>query len=628
MELPRYSPTTDNPPITLEQTTSSGKTHHSIKNLKTKTSLPSRLVSLIQMLFSDTFSSLINTFNKKKNEPINLRDRIQNAPVRCTHFEANEKNSIIYNPATKTFTLITEAPPIKNLVISGGGAKGVILPGVLLAFEQHKTEEISFREQIDHIAGSSVGAVMGGLIAAGMPAKELIEIMAGKETSNNTEETESEIMEAGVDVVENDIGSAEIQSVSYGIENKPEAFDDIKNNNEGLDFEALLGSGRLPVNLSGEPLLKFMRDNLGTSIENNLKRLFTGTPNSTAVLEGNVRDYVKDSVKDSIRQYIESQGREVEEDDLLIDEITASTENLLKELDKEEGSCRITFSMLENLHKLEPKIFKSLTVTATCREDGRTYYFDAAKTPNLEIATACRASASLPLILKPVTINKNDLEGYPDLPSGLGDLTFVDGGYFDNISVSSVADKQGKIDETMKNRGENGQNLQTLALVFDSEELAPLLDKNGNPVLDGKGKPMTEESKFFKHKIEKHALYDSSSPVERFVRDFIPRHFGGIQTKKKNTEAKEKGLIEVQENYTQRNIPLAIPLKTGDFKKSREGAKKFIKLGVEQAQDYLANHEGEQIAYKFHSQEQLLKAIPQDIREDDKFQAFLDGLQP
>ena len=36
-------------------------------------------------------------------------------------------------------------------------------------------------------------------------------------------------------------------------------------------------------------------------------------------------------------------------------------------------------SMLHALRKLNPTIFKDLTVTATCRENGETYYFDANK---------------------------------------------------------------------------------------------------------------------------------------------------------------------------------------------------------------------------------------------------------
>jgi hypothetical protein len=89
--------------------------------------------------------------------------------------DLDEKSSIIYNPQTSKYTYIAPAPSIKNLVISGGGAKGVILPGVFKAFEDHKMENgISFREQLDNVSGSSVGALSASLLAVGMPAKSLI----------------------------------------------------------------------------------------------------------------------------------------------------------------------------------------------------------------------------------------------------------------------------------------------------------------------------------------------------------------------------------------------------------------------------------------------------------------------
>ncbi|MBA2369652.1 MAG: hypothetical protein H0V82_11595 [Candidatus Protochlamydia sp.] len=84
-------------------------------------------------------------------------------------------------------------------------------------------------------------------------------------------------------------------------------------------------------------------------------------------------------------------------------------------------------------------------------------------TPHLDISIACRASASFPIILTPTVIKKEFLS--PKYLGKLPDndaLTFSDGGYFDKIPVNSMQDKQG-----IKNRGQNNQNLQTLALVFD-----------------------------------------------------------------------------------------------------------------------------------------------------------------
>ena len=152
-----------------------------------------------------------------------------------------------------------------------------------------------------------------------------------------------------------------------------------------------------------------------------------------------------------------------------LDQVIETIMSLLVELGKKkpEDVC-ITFSMLQSLRALDPKTFKDLTVTATCRENGKVFYFDATTTPDLDIAIACRASASLPVILSSVKIEKKYLTNYEDVPEN--GLSFVDGGYLDNIPVSAMQDKQGV--ENENNKGEQGQNLQTLVLVFDGGKRA------------------------------------------------------------------------------------------------------------------------------------------------------------
>lgn len=63
-----------------------------------------------------------------------------------------------------------ERPRI-GLVLSGGGARGTAHVGVLKVLEE-------MRVPIDAIAGTSMGAVVGGLYAAGVPAAEIESVMA------------------------------------------------------------------------------------------------------------------------------------------------------------------------------------------------------------------------------------------------------------------------------------------------------------------------------------------------------------------------------------------------------------------------------------------------------------------
>lgn len=67
------------------------------------------------------------------------------------------------------------APPARpriGLVLSGGGARGLAHVGVLQALEE-------LRIPVDAIAGTSMGAVVGGLYASGMSAGEIDEFMRG-----------------------------------------------------------------------------------------------------------------------------------------------------------------------------------------------------------------------------------------------------------------------------------------------------------------------------------------------------------------------------------------------------------------------------------------------------------------
>ena len=57
-----------------------------------------------------------------------------------------------------------------GLVLSGGGAKGIIHIGVIKALEEHGIP-------IDYITGTSMGAIIGGLYATGLTADEMIEIL-------------------------------------------------------------------------------------------------------------------------------------------------------------------------------------------------------------------------------------------------------------------------------------------------------------------------------------------------------------------------------------------------------------------------------------------------------------------
>lgn len=418
-----------------------------------------------------------------------------------------DSESYILRDESGKYVYFAKAPPIKNIVFSGGGAKGVVYPGVIQALEEHKeANNVSMRQQIDVVAGSSIGALTAALFAGGMSADNFIKM------------TKEE------------------------------------------DLKSMLGSPGKPILKSGEPLLNFIGDKLKESVTNVL--------NKKHILE------IKNSDK-----YKKLDPEDKENIDKLLGEIKLNNAIV----------SPITFSMLRSLHRLDRENFKDLSVTSVCKQTGELFVFNAANTPDLDIATACRASASLPIILKSVSIPKK-LVGRP----GEGNLNFVDGGYLNNIPVSAVDAKQKKIRGS--NEGEQGQNLQTLVMVFD--ETDKKLNKDGqSPFLNA-------------DPLEKRKLY-TAGRIERFLRNTIPKVFGGIRTNKKNTEQKAQGLKIVNMEFTQRNIPLNVEgVKTSDFNTAKELANKFIDQGKEKTSKYLINHQNEAIYHSFNNLNALLLFIP------------------
>jgi NTE family protein len=74
------------------------------------------------------------------------------------------------NPPRTGTDLSSGARPLVGLVLSGGGARGGAHLGVLKALED-------LRIPVDYIAGTSIGAAIGGLYASGMTSNELDEFL-------------------------------------------------------------------------------------------------------------------------------------------------------------------------------------------------------------------------------------------------------------------------------------------------------------------------------------------------------------------------------------------------------------------------------------------------------------------
>ncbi|MCZ6903652.1 MAG: patatin-like phospholipase family protein [Rickettsia endosymbiont of Ixodes persulcatus] len=102
--------------------------------------------------------------------------------------------------------------------------------------------------------------------------------------------------------------------------------------------------------------------------------------------------------------------------------------------------------------------YKDLVITATQQDTGKLTIFNSFDTPNVEIALACRASASIPLVFEPVEINGKK---------------YVDGGYLDNIPTKYFKDnepgfKAKEVTDDMEEITLAQKQGRTLAMAFGS----------------------------------------------------------------------------------------------------------------------------------------------------------------
>jgi len=325
------------------------------------------------------------------------------------------------------------------IAFSGGGAKGAIYAGVYKSLKAS-----GMVDGMRAVAGSSAGAITAALIATG------IEVEAFEKISKTT------------------------------------------------NLKGLLGKGFL-VNKDGKPLYKLLQDTIFDNVssfvlqpgieervsarleqikdeEAQLKTLESLHLDKQSQIEFALAEITKDEAAASragaILNRQEAQERrkalEAEKEAMQLD-IQGGTDQL-KMLEKSRSKLealvasnykdsielvarcsarpvrgKIYFKDLALLREIDPVRFKDLIVTAVRRDNAELKIFSAEETPNVEIALACRASASIPLVFQSV-----DIDG----------VQYVDGGYRDNVPTKYFKE----ISEDPKQKG------RTVALAFGSNE--------------------------------------------------------------------------------------------------------------------------------------------------------------
>lgn len=122
--------------------------------------------------------------------------------------------------------------------------------------------------------------------------------------------------------------------------------------------------------------------------------------------------FMRSNINSTIRTYLKG----------LPSELPPEVLDLKRKFQDNHTQPSFTFADLQVLHVYDPTKFKHLTITAVTHPDGALQVFNSQLTPNVEIALACRASASIPAVFEPVKIK---IGNNPE-------KAYVDGGLFDN----------------------------------------------------------------------------------------------------------------------------------------------------------------------------------------------------
>ena len=252
------------------------------------------------------------------------------------------------------FNLIRKAPPIENLVLRGGGAKGVSYGAAL---EQYQLS--GYLDGLRRIAGSSAGALTATCLACGVSASHFDKI-----------ESEQLFKSAASTYLK-----------------------DIQNTYPDLKFVASKGV------LTGLSAVRTVDTSTAKQVHDFLTQHFATPAFQTRLFKLVDQHQGDDNFAADITQRLLT----------LIE---------TPDFDQSRQGKMITFRDLSLLHQLAPDTFKELTLTAWDPDKKCTVYFDKDKTPDIPLCYAARSSMSFPVAFKPVAMDIGDGQGTRTLIDG------------------------------------------------------------------------------------------------------------------------------------------------------------------------------------------------------------------
>ncbi|WP_341752748.1 MULTISPECIES: patatin-like phospholipase family protein [unclassified Candidatus Tisiphia] len=435
--------------------------------------------------------------------------------------------------------------PFEYLVFSGGGAKGAIYSGVYSALAESGAVGM-----VKAVAGSSAGAISAAMVACGIPPEEFEKI--SKETNLKgllgTQGFSAGPVQIGKD-----------GTPLYGLLDTT-IRKGVLNFLEDKNFGELCQSGRDRI-VQQQEKLERKKQELLNSIEQ-LKQQDGDNSQQISDINENIQglDFQKQQLNkqfDKIQTIIDSNGKEFSE-----------------LMEKCQVGGKILFKDLALLRLVDSEQFKDLLITAVRRDNGTLQIFSAENSPDVEIALACRASASIPIVFQPVTIDG---------------VEYVDGGYRDNVPIGYFPDNENKVDSVEELEG------------FENVALAK---KQGRVLALAFGSGMDASTNVA---IYSAKLFDSPGAIIKFLMDVIYKTLAQVGGHFKYTETDKAALTNLRENALNTVTLDTQGISTLDFDDAQKYAGYLHIKGRFQTLEYLDNYDlGENVDKNFERQKFLL----------------------
>jgi predicted acylesterase/phospholipase RssA len=369
--------------------------------------MPLKAGALTQKRLQNVTSRLIGVFKKKKQDPIaipkwsSMLTAITKPSTENIALDANQEESmslerqtdILLVKASQGSRLQREKrPPVENLVLEGGGVKGLVYGGALKEMENNN--QLS---QLKRVAGSSAGGIAATLLAVGYSPDELMDILANKIDFKELLDTPFSL--GGIDTL------FEAGGMEIGLTSLISLF-----KNKGL--------------YKGDAFKQLMDMLIKNKMQSRLKEvLFNQLSNEEIILLKKVPPFLSEEERSK--------------------RIDAYLDLKLKDVMREfgiEDLGKITFRQLNDISIKYPNLnLKELYLTGTRLSDASLKVFSAESDPDMPILDAVRITMSFPGGFMPVEYQ--------------GDY-YADGGIADNYPMQ-IFDKEKFLSHGVNDSGVN-----------------------------------------------------------------------------------------------------------------------------------------------------------------------------